>query len=95
MPPLKGSTLSTSTVGRMSMLLPVRMRAAPTSSIVGTLGLWDGNVTTTVASTTATYHTAQSVEFDFTAAAATLTASRYAAIYNNGGNGSILLTADL
>ena len=95
MPPLKGHVITTSSIGRMAMVLPVTMRAVPTATIIGTLGAYDGTTVTTVSSITNSYNTVSSVEFDMAVAGTLLTVGRAASIYNNSGNGAILLVSDL
>jgi len=91
-PPLRGVVTATTFSTRMAMVLPVIMRAAPTA-VVGALPMYDGNATTTVSSVSATYLSAQTVEFDFNTAGS-LTAGRPAIVYQTGSS-SMTLSAEL
>lgn len=87
-----GST--TTSIGRMGMMLPVMMRAAPTASLTAPLPIYDGINTTTV-SILAPYCTTQGVEFDMTAAANVLGTGRPALCYQDNSGSALILNAEL
>lgn len=88
-PMWRGVVLNASTVARAGALHPVKMRAAPAASLVGTVGVFDGSTPTSIATISANYSTTDAAEFDFVAAAAVLTVGRPALTYNAGGSVNI------
>jgi hypothetical protein len=93
-PPLRGMAANDTRPTRMAMVLPVRMRVAPTSySFSGTLLFWDGNTGGTYVSTQAAYLSPSSVEFDFNLNIG-YTTGRAVGIYQGGG-GTMTLSSEL
>ncbi len=92
-PPLRGVVDASSNAGRMAMVLPVVMRATPTST-VGALPIYEGTNTTTVSSVAADYSTAFAVEYAF-ACAISLTNHGRACLVYQSGTSSLSLSAEL
>ena len=93
-PRLRGLNGATTAFNRAGVALPVRMRAGPTATIVGTLDFFDGAVQTVTAQT-ASYVTVDSVEFDGNYASGTATAGRPAVCFVGANTGKITLRAEL
>jgi hypothetical protein len=92
-PPLRGTTGSGGTsIGRMAMVLPVVMRATP-SSTVGALPVFDSSATGTITSVIADYSKAFVVEYDFNISVS-FTASRPCMVYQSGST-TLQLSAEL
>jgi hypothetical protein len=81
-PPLRGVCTNATNVGRIGMILPVVMRAAPTGVLTGTLPFVDGsaNLTCTLG---ATYNKPHVIEYD-AVASATVTTGRPCVVYQSG-----------
>lgn len=92
-PPLKGVTGST-TVGRLGMMLPVPMRAAPTLTITGTLNVYDGAAAGNFTTLGGVYNTPYMIEFDGNVSITWPAGSRTASVYQNG-TGYLELNAEL
>jgi hypothetical protein len=92
-PPLRGAVSGVGTQAlRMGMILPVIMRANPTTT-VGALPVFDGSNTTTVTSIAVNYSTTKTAEFDFNLAA-TLNLVRPCIVYQDGST-TMTLSAEL
>jgi hypothetical protein len=93
-PPLRGVADNTTRPGRMGMVLPVRMRVAPTSySFSGSLLFWEGNTSGSYISTQAAYLSATTAEFDFNLNVG-YTLGRAVVLYQGGG-GTMTLSSEL
>jgi hypothetical protein len=92
-PPLRGVVDSASNAGRMAMVLPVVMRATPTST-VGALPIYEGTNLTTVSSVSADYSTAFAVEYTFACAISLTNHGRSCLVYQSGTS-SLSLSAEL
>jgi len=92
-PPLRGVSDTTTRPTRMGMVLPVRMRVAPTSySFSGSLGFWDGNTVGFYASTQQAFLSATSLEFDFNLTVG-YAAGRAIVLYTGNG-GTMTISAE-
>jgi hypothetical protein len=91
-PPLRGFANGGSSIFRMGMVLPVVMRAAP-SSVAGALTGYEGANNTTVTGISTSYATTTLLEYDFSTSSA-LTAGRPAAIIQSG-SATLTLSAEL
>ena len=94
-PRLRGVSNGTTNLNRMGMTLPVTMRAAPTATSSGAHDWYDGTGIGTSTTVAAAYATADSVEFDMTAATGTTAGSRPIVFYISGSGGTISATAEL
>ena len=93
-PPLRGVFSTTSSAGRMAMVLPVVMRTSPTA-IVGAINLFDGTTSAgTVSSVSASYLDPFQVEFDLGLTSSSYVVGRAAVVYQNGTE-SMTLSAEL
>jgi hypothetical protein len=93
-PPLRGVADNTTRPGRMGMVLPVRMRVAPTSySFSGSLLFWEGNTSGSYISTQSAYLSATTAEFDFNLNVG-YTLGRAVVLYQGGG-GTMTLSSEL
>lgn len=92
-PLLRGVVPSAAQVGRMGMVLPVQMRATPTSTI-GQFPLYDGFGTGNVSSVNVDYSDATLVEYDFQCTTSWSAAGRVALVYQDGTT-SLQLNAEL
>jgi hypothetical protein len=92
-PPLRGVGQSGSQAGRMAMILPVPMRATPTSTI-GAFPLFDGFGTGNVSSINADYSRAHVVEYDFNCTTSWTLAGRASLVYQEGTT-TLQLSAEL
>ncbi len=91
-PPMRGAVTGGPTCARFGMVLPVVMSYAPTASMVGTLPVYDGAVTSTISSFSASYLSASVVEFD--AGTSGLTAGRPCVVYQ-AGTAALTLSSEL
>ncbi len=92
-PALRGAMNSASGAGRFGMVLPVVMRATPTST-VGALPLYDGFGTGTVSGIGVDYSTTTTAEYDLTSTTNWSLAGRVGIVYQNGST-SLTLSAEL
>jgi hypothetical protein len=92
-PPLRGVVDSANNAGRMAMVLPVVMRATPTST-VGALPIYEGTNLTTVSSVSSDYSTAFAVEYTFACAISLTNHGRSCVVYQSGTS-SLSLSAEL
>jgi hypothetical protein len=92
-PPLRGVVQGGTVAGRCGMVLPIEMRATPTS-VVGALPLFDGASTTTVSSLTSAYASTKVVEYDFANASTWTVIGRVVMVYQTG-SAKLTLSAEL
>ena len=94
-PPLRGSASGSTSIARIGMVLPVPLRAAPSSSGIfsGTLMFYDGAAGVSYSSTGASYLRNTHVEFDLNTSAG-LTLGRAVSLYQGTG-GTMSLSAEL
>jgi hypothetical protein len=90
-PPLRGVVNGTTTAGRMAMVLPVPMRATPTTTM-GALQIFDGSNTTTVSTISVNYSTNNTIEYDLNLNGA-LNLYRPCLVYQ-GGSAGVILSAE-
>jgi hypothetical protein len=93
-PPGRGVSNSTTAINRVGWPLIVEMRTAPTTTISGNIGWYDGTVTGTISSFTAAYGTTRIAEFDATASGVTA-AGRAIVLFVGGSTGTISSSAEL
>jgi hypothetical protein len=94
-PPLIGVVDATTRPTRMSMVLPVVMRATPVAAFAGTLNFFDGQASSgAFSSVQASFLKTTSVQFDFNLTVGFGTVGRTAILYVNGG-GTMSLGAEL
>lgn len=93
-PPGRGVSNSTTAINRIGWPLLVEMRVAPTTTISGNIGWYDGTGTGTISSFTAVYGTSKIAEFDANTSGVTA-AGRPIVLYVGGSTGSISSTAEL
>lgn len=85
-PPLRGVVGSPgNNVNRIGMVLPVKMRTAPSTSFSGTLLVWDGSNSSSISSIGSLYTETTSVEYDCSMANSSYTTGRAASLYKGGG----------
>jgi hypothetical protein len=94
-PPLIGVVDGTTRPTRMSMVLPVVMRADPTAAFAGTLNFFDGQAASgAFSSVQSSWLKTTSVQFDFNLTVGFPTIGRAVILYVNGG-GTMSLSAEL
>jgi hypothetical protein len=94
-PPLIGVVDGTTRPTRMSMVLPVVMRANPTAAFAGTLNFFDGQTASgAFSSVQASWLRTTSVQFDFNLTVGFPSIGRAVILYVNGG-GTMSLSAEL
>ena len=93
-PPLRGAVPASDIAARVGTMLPVKMRAAPTLAVLGTLSFYDGAVTTTSSTLSAAYSTVDSIEFNISGLSG-LTVGNPVVVYINTLSGSITASAEL
>jgi len=94
-PPLRGVSNGSTGASRMGMILPVPLRATPSSSgiFAGSLLIWDGQTGVAYSSTSASYLKNTHVEFDFVTTSG-LTQGRATVLYQTG-NGTMSLNSEI
>jgi len=94
-PPLRGVASQVNLAARIGMVLPVPLRATPSSSNIfaGTLSFYDGSGATTYSSINASYLKNTHIEFDL-ATTSGFTVGRGVSLYQGGG-GTMSLDAEL
>ena len=92
-PPLRGVMGNASTMTRAGMILPVTMRATPTSTM-GAVSFYDGYGTGTFSAFGADYSNSKVVEYDLLGTAAWSAIGRVGVVYQNGTS-SLTLSAEL
>ena len=93
-PVLRGVSNSSTQLYRIGMLLPVAMRAAPTSAVSGTFNWTDGNGTGTITSAGTRYTSTTGFEWDAVLATGASATGR-ASCTSLGGGGILTLSAEL
>jgi hypothetical protein len=92
-PHITGVCATSSAASRVGGLFPVVMRADPTTSLAGTINIFDGSGAAAISSINVSYCTTQVIEFDFVTAAS-LVPYRPAILYVQTG-GSLSFSAEL
>jgi hypothetical protein len=92
-PPLRGIFSSGAEAARIGMVLPVVMRASPTS-IMGALPVYDASVTGTISAVTNAYLSPTVVEYNATVSSSSFTVGRPVIVYQSGSS-SLQLSAEL
>jgi hypothetical protein len=92
-PPARGAFSGTNSMGRAAFILPVTMRATPSSTLTGTMPVYNGNTTGTITSLGTTYNTVNSVEFDGGVATGSFTSGTPFIAYN--GAWSMSMSSEL
>ena len=92
-PHITGVCATSSAASRVGGLFPVVMRADPTTSLAGTINIFDGAGAAAISSIGVSYCTTQVIEFDFVTAAS-LAPYRPALLYVQTG-GSLSFSAEL
>lgn len=82
-PPLRGTGNGAASAARMGMPLPVVMRVAPTSTLSGTVNVYDATTATPITALAASYNTVQTAEFDVNLSGI-VALGRVVCVYQNG-----------
>lgn len=93
LPPIKGFLTSTSSISRANCAHPVKMRAAPTVAFSGTVTIFDGVTTSSLATIAGSTSSVDVLELDYTVSPAVLTNGRGASVIQS--NGVITASAEL
>ena len=93
-PPLKGVSQVVNAAYRMSMVLPVQMRSAPSTTIIGNFKVYDASTTALYSSIAANYSTINHIEYDF-ALQSNITVSRPVTCYYGDSFASFILSSEL
>ncbi|MBP1091947.1 hypothetical protein [Bradyrhizobium diazoefficiens] len=88
-PPARGLCASASAISRVGCQHPVPMRASPTLTVSGNVGVTDGAVAVAISTISTNYSDADKFEIDATVTPTTLTANRVAMLYTSSGSISI------